>query len=294
MPDGRGRASRRGRPKCRAGASGANVTGGRLATHGRSVCPQVKTHYGAAVRSGALPEGTRDPSAVRGRVSAERGRGPATCPRGPATAQRGAPPRPEAPSRRATPATPGRSECPVAALAHPRLERDLPEQRYRARRACASASRPRSAHRRCRRRPCAQPSGSSIHDMFSTTPTSRWRVCSAIEPGPLGHLGGRLLRGGDHQQLGVRDQLGSRDRDVAGARGKVEQQDVQVAPEDVGEELVAARGAASGRARPRRRCPAVNMPMEMTFSPCACGGMIMSSTRVGRAVIPSIRGTEWP
>jgi hypothetical protein len=40
--------------------------------------------------------------------------------------------------------------------------------------------------------------------------------------------------------------------------------------------------------------PAVNIPIEMTFNPCACGGMIMSSTRVGRAVTPSMRGTEWP
>ncbi len=40
--------------------------------------------------------------------------------------------------------------------------------------------------------------------------------------------------------------------------------------------------------------PGLNMPIEMTFTPCACGGMIMSSTLVGRSVVPSILGTEWP
>jgi hypothetical protein len=36
------------------------------------------------------------------------------------------------------------------------------------------------------------------------------------------------------------------------------------------------------------------MPIEMTFTPCALGGMIMSSTCVGRPSTPSMRGTEWP
>jgi hypothetical protein len=40
--------------------------------------------------------------------------------------------------------------------------------------------------------------------------------------------------------------------------------------------------------------PGVNMPMEMTFTPYACGGMIMLSTWVGLSSTPSIRGTEWP
>ena len=76
--------------------------------------------------------------------------------------------------------------------------------------------------------------------------------------------------------------------------GQVEQQHVQVAPVDVGEELL--QRAVQHRAAPdhRRRCPAVNMPIEMTFTPCACGGMIMSSTWVGRRSTPSMRGTEWP
>lgn len=40
--------------------------------------------------------------------------------------------------------------------------------------------------------------------------------------------------------------------------------------------------------------PGVNMPMEMTFTPCADGGMIMFSTCVGRPSAPSMRGTLWP
>ncbi len=36
------------------------------------------------------------------------------------------------------------------------------------------------------------------------------------------------------------------------------------------------------------------MPIEMTFTPCAMGGRIMSSTLVGVRSTPSIRGTEKP
>ena len=40
--------------------------------------------------------------------------------------------------------------------------------------------------------------------------------------------------------------------------------------------------------------PLVNIPIEMTFTPCADGGMIIFSTWVGVPVTPSIRGTECP
>src|SRR2546423_9917279 len=42
---------------------------------------------------------------------------------------------------------------------------------------------------------------------------------------------------GDHEDLGARDELRHRDRDVAGARRQVEQQHVQVAPVHVRQEL---------------------------------------------------------
>jgi len=39
---------------------------------------------------------------------------------------------------------------------------------------------------------------------------------------------------------------------------------------------------------------AVNMPIEMTFTPCATGGTIMSSSFTGGVVTPSMRGIEKP
>jgi len=38
----------------------------------------------------------------------------------------------------------------------------------------------------------------------------------------------------------------------------------------------------------------LSIPAEMTFTPFAAGGMIMSWTFVGAPVTPSIRGTECP
>src|SRR6478609_7390117 len=55
--------------------------------------------------------------------------------------------------------------------------------------------------------------------------------------GALGDLGGRLLRGRDDDDLSARQVLAERDRHVAGARGQVEQQGVEVAPVDVGQHL---------------------------------------------------------
>ena len=87
--------------------------------------------------------------------------------------------------------------------------------------------------------------------------------------GPLGHLGGGLLRGGDHEDLGVGQELGrprSRCRRcpaagrAAARRGR---------PRRRRRGTAAARGAASGRARRRAGCPGTNMPIEMTFTPCA-------------------------
>ena len=40
--------------------------------------------------------------------------------------------------------------------------------------------------------------------------------------------------------------------------------------------------------------PVVNMPIEMTFTPCPDGGIIICSTWVGCPVTPSMRGTEKP
>ena len=125
-------------------------------------------------------------------------------------------------------------------------------------------------------------------------PGDRWWVCTAIAPGPLGHLRGGELRGGHDDQLGAGHQLGHRDRHVAGARRQVHEQHVQVAPVHVGEELLQRAVQHRARATPRACCPVVNIPIEMTFTPCADGGMIIFSTWVGSPVTPSMRGTECP
>ena len=54
----------------------------------------------------------------------------------------------------------------------------------------------------------------------------------------LGDRLGRRLRRGDDHELGLRQQLGERHRDVAGPRRQVEQQVLQLAPGDVLEELL--------------------------------------------------------
>ena len=71
----------------------------------------------------------------------------------------------------------------VAALAQPRRPAAPgPSSGTRRAEQPSTASRPPPARRRSRTPPCAVPSGSSSHDMFSTTPTIRWWVCSAIDP----------------------------------------------------------------------------------------------------------------
>ncbi|SKZ35705.1 Uncharacterised protein [Mycobacteroides abscessus subsp. abscessus] len=40
--------------------------------------------------------------------------------------------------------------------------------------------------------------------------------------------------------------------------------------------------------------PSVNCPIEMNLTSWLIGGMIIFSTCVGLASLPSMRGTEWP
>ena len=108
-------------------------------------------------------------------------------------------------------------------------------------------------------------------DMFSTTPTSALVGLQGDRAGPLGHLGGGLLRGGDDEDLGVREELGERDRDVAGARAGGRAAARRGRPSRRRRGTAAAPGAASGRARRPAGCPGLNMPIEMTFTPCAVG-----------------------
>ena len=111
--------------------------------------------------------------------------------------------------------------------------------------------------------------------------------------GALRNLRRGLLGGRHDEHLGARHELGHRDGDVTGAGGQVHQQHVEVAPVDVGQELL--QRAVQHRPTPDdRRLLATNMPIEMTFTSWATGGRIISSTWVGRPVTPSIRGIEWP
>ena len=59
-----------------------------------------------------------------------------------------------------------------------------------------------------------------------------------MNAGPLRDLLGGRLRRGDDVDLGPRQELGERDRDVAGARRQVDEEEVGLVPEDVGEELL--------------------------------------------------------
>ena len=85
--------------------------------------------------------------------------------------------------------------------------------------------------------------GHVLHDTEDLLPgLESNRSCS------FGDLGGRGLRGRDHEDLGAGDELGDGDRDVTGARRQIEEQDVEIAPEDVGEELLHRHGGAGRRA----------------------------------------------
>ena len=74
--------------------------------------------------------------------------------------------------------------------------------------------------------------------MFSITPATRMPVLLGHLGGPPRHLLGGRLRRGDEHQVGLGQQLAERDRDVAGARRHVDHQVVELAPVDVGEELL--------------------------------------------------------
>ena len=104
--------------------------------------------------------------------------------------------------------------------------------------------------------------------MFSTTPTTRWCIIEAIVPARSATSAAASCGVVTTTHLGVRQVLAERDRHVAGARRQVEQQDVEVAPVDVGEhlherpvehraapgdDLVAARLEHADARSPRRR-----------------------------------------
>ena len=121
-------------------------------------------------------------------------------------------------------------------------------------RAAGPRSRPRAAARRPSRRSPARCRRDTT--CSRSTPMMRMPTFSAIaRSAHRDLLRGRLRRRHDHD-LGARQQLAERDRDVAGAGGHVDDERVELAPVDVGEELleraVQHRPAPHDRARCRR------------------------------------------
>ena len=113
------------------------------------------------------------------------------------------------------------------------------------------------------------------------------------EAGALCDLGGGRLRGGDHENLGVREQLGHGDRHVAGAGRQVQQQDVQVAPEHIGQELL--DGAVQHGAAPHNRLLVLHEHADGDdLYPVGHRRTIMPSSWVGTRSTPSMRGMEKP
>ena len=137
------------------------------------------------------------------------------------------------------------------------------------------------------------PSGSSSQLMFSTTPTICWWVCRAIEPARSATSRAA--------SCGVVTTSSSAD-------GTSWATEIAMSPVPGGRSIsstsrspqnTSARNCCSARCSigPRQTTavlPGVNMPIEMTFTSCATGGMIICSTWVGLPVTPSMRGTEKP
>ena len=166
------------------------------------------------------------------------------------------------------------------------LKRDLAEQRHRRAQDPVSESataEPPPAPKTSTR----EPSGSSIQDMFSTRRPAAGGS-AARSSRPLGHLGRGHLR---RRQRPAAPRSGSAvrwrcDVTVPGGRSSTARPDRP--------RTTSARNCCSARCNIGPRKTTARYPGEHAdrdaLHPCACGGMIMSSTLVGRAVVPSIRG----
>ena len=113
----------------------------------------------------------------------------------------------------------------------------------RARAAPDRAAAPRGRRRAPGRRPrrtarSASPWSHVNHDMFSITPTTPRFTFSRHVRGALRDLLRRGLRRRDDDDLGARQELRHRQRDVAGAGRHVDDEEVGLAPVHVGEELL--------------------------------------------------------
>ncbi len=147
---------------------------------------------------------------------------------------------PVPPPSRARPRAPGSPRPPTRAA----------RGRAGSGRAAGRRSRPRApGRRRSRRAPGPVP---TRYDMFSTAPMTRIPVFTRHLRRAHGDLLRRRLRRRHDERLGTREELAERHRDVARPRRHVHEQRVELAPVDVGEELL--ERLVQHRPAPHDRC----------------------------------------
>src|SRR5689334_13951933 len=129
--------------------------------------------------------------------------------------------------------------------------------------------------------------------MFSMTPAMRWCVCEATAPARSATSAAAScgVVTTSSSALGSRWPTEIATSPVPGGRSS---SSTSRSPQ-----YTSPRNCSSARCRigPRHGTGSlalVNMPTEMTFTPCADGGMIIFSTWVGSPSTPSMRGTEKP
>ncbi len=137
------------------------------------------------------------------------------------------------------------------------------------------------------------PSGRSSHDMFSITPAICWCVLTATEPArsatSCAATCGVVTT--SNSALGTSWASEIAMSPVPGGRSS---SSTSRSPQKTSARNCWRARCSIGPRQTTAVLPGVNIPIEMTFTPCACGGIIICSTWVGRAVTPSIRGTLCP
>ena len=137
------------------------------------------------------------------------------------------------------------------------------------------------------------PSGSVKNDMFSMTPATFCPVCTAMAPArsatsaaaACGVVTTRI------SALGRSCATEIATSPVPGGRSRSR---ISKSPKYTSPRNCSRARCNMGPRQATGWLPATNMPMEMTFTLCATGGRIISSTRVGDCVMPISPGTEKP
>ena len=129
--------------------------------------------------------------------------------------------------------------------------------------------------------------------MFSTTPTSRWWVCSAIAPARSATSAAACC-GVVTTRISAFGMSWATEMAMSPVPGGRSSSSTSRSPQNTSPRNCCSARCSIGPRHTTGWLPGTNMPIEMTFTSCASGGRIMSSTWVGRSVTPSIRGTENP